>query len=35
MAAMFYELKIPQTYQAKKLDQAYKDSVNQKAWSRC
>ena len=30
MAAMFYELKIPQTYQAKKLDQAYKDSVNQK-----
>ena len=30
MAAMFYELKIPETYQAKKFDQAYKDSVNQK-----
>ena len=30
MAAMFYELTVPETYQAKKYNQAYKDSVNQK-----
>jgi len=30
MAAMFYELRIPETYQAKKYDQAYKDGINQK-----
>ena len=30
MAAMFYELRVPETYQAKKYDQAYKDGINQK-----
>jgi hypothetical protein len=33
MAAMFYELTIPETYQAKKYDQSLQRWCKSKAWS--